>query len=65
MSLRITSNAFLPGTQIPTDYTGDGAARSPPLSWSGVPDDTEELVLIYSNVKAGSLTISPPLSADW
>ena len=52
MSLHITSNAFQPGTPIPQDYTGEGADRSPALSWSGVPDGTEEFVLICDDPDA-------------
>lgn len=52
MSLRITSNVFRSGAPIPTDYTGEGADRSPPLSWSGIPDGTEELALICDDPDA-------------
>ena len=52
MSLRITSSAFPSGQRIPTDHTGDGADRSPPLSWSGVPNGTEELALICDDPDA-------------
>lgn len=52
MSLRITSSAFPSGKRIPQDHTGDGADRSPPLSWSGVPDGTAELALICDDPDA-------------
>lgn len=52
MSLRITSSAFPSGAPIPQDYTGDGADRSPPLSWSGIPDGTKELALICDDPDA-------------
>lgn len=52
MILRITSNAFQSGTPIPKDYSGDGADRSPPLSWSGVPAGTQELALICDDPDA-------------
>lgn len=52
MSLHLTSSAFPSGKQIPTDHTGDGADRSPPLSWSGVPDGTAELALICDDPDA-------------
>ena len=37
MTLRLTSAAFQDGGMIPKTYTCDGADRSPPLEWSGVP----------------------------
>lgn len=52
MSLRIASSAFLSGERIPLDYTGDGADRSPPLTWSRVPDGTLELALICDDPDA-------------
>lgn len=52
MSLRITSNAFLAGTPIPKDHTGEGADRSPALSWSGVPDGTQEFAMICDDPDA-------------
>ncbi len=52
MSLHITSSAFPSGQRIPEDYSGDGADRSPPLSWSGVPDGTAELALICDDPDA-------------
>ncbi len=32
--------------ELPTKHTADGANHSPPLSWSGIPPYTEELVLL-------------------
>ena len=52
MSLRITSSVIPSGKRIPKDYTGDGADRSPPLSWSEVPDGTEEFALICDDPDA-------------
>lgn len=52
MSLHITSIAFPSGQRIPQDYSGDGTDRSPPLSWSGVPDGTVELALICDDPDA-------------
>ena len=45
MSIELTSTAFLEGTTIPKEYTGDGADRSPPLGWSEPPAGTKSLAL--------------------
>ncbi len=46
MAWTISSSAFDDGDMIPEKYTDDGADVSPPLTFEGVPDGTEELVLI-------------------
>jgi Raf kinase inhibitor-like YbhB/YbcL family protein len=43
--LVLTSPAFPTGGAIPVQFSCDGAGVSPPLSWSGVPASTAELVL--------------------
>jgi Raf kinase inhibitor-like YbhB/YbcL family protein len=52
MTLQITSSAFMEGHPIPKKYSGEGADISPPLSWSGVPQNTKELVLICDDPDA-------------
>ena len=52
MSLIIKSEAFAAGEGIPRKYTGDGEDISPPLSWSGVPDNARELALICDDPDA-------------
>ena len=52
MTFQVTSSAFTQGHPIPKKYTGEGADVSPPLSWSGIPDGTEELVLICDDPDA-------------
>jgi Raf kinase inhibitor-like YbhB/YbcL family protein len=52
MSIQITSDAFAPGATIPTRYTGEGDDVSPPLKWSGVPDQAKELALIVDDPDA-------------
>lgn len=52
MTLTITSSAFTQGHPIPKKYTGEGADVSPPLSWSGLPEGTKELVLICDDPDA-------------
>ena len=52
MAIAITSTAFASGEPIPTKYTGEGEDVSPPLSWSGVPENARELVLICDDPDA-------------
>lgn len=50
--LKLTSTAFSKGQPIPQKYTGEGADVSPPLSWSGLPEGTQELALICDDPDA-------------
>ena len=52
MTLSIQSSAFSDGGEIPTLYTCEGKDISPPLSWSGLPDNTQSLVLIVDDPDA-------------
>ena len=52
MTLTITSTAFTQSHPIPKKYSGEGADVSPPLSWSGVPQNAKELVLICDDPDA-------------
>ena len=52
MTIQITSPAFTQGHPIPKKYTGEGANVSPPLSWTGIPEGTKELVLICDDPDA-------------
>jgi Raf kinase inhibitor-like YbhB/YbcL family protein len=52
MMIKITSSAFEEGQRIPKKYTGEGYDVSPPLQWSGVPEETKELVLICDDPDA-------------
>lgn len=52
MTLHVTSPAFVQGHPIPKKHTGEGADLSPPLAWTGVPEDTKELVLICDDPDA-------------
>jgi Raf kinase inhibitor-like YbhB/YbcL family protein len=52
MAIQITSSAFPQGHPIPKKYTGEGADVSPPLSWTGIPERTKELVLICDDPDA-------------
>jgi phosphatidylethanolamine-binding protein (PEBP) family uncharacterized protein len=50
----LASPAISPGGEIPAQYTWDGADISPPLSWSGVPQETRSLVLLVEDPDAPS-----------
>lgn len=52
MALSITSPAFADGGTIPVEFTCDGADRSPPLAWSGVPQGSATLALIVDDPDA-------------
>ena len=55
-SLTIASDAFEDGKPIPRKYTCDGADRSPPLHWQGVPEGTTSLALVVDDPDAPSGT---------
>lgn len=50
--LILQSTAFQDGEPIPPQYTRDGDDISPPLSWSGVPDNARTLALICEDPDA-------------
>ncbi|MGP3948084.1 YbhB/YbcL family Raf kinase inhibitor-like protein [Streptomyces sp. 7N604] len=52
--IELHSAAFSDHSTIPLRYSKDGENVSPPLTWSGVPDDTEELVLLCEDPDAPS-----------
>ena len=52
MQIEVTSTAFGPEEPIPAKYTGEGEDVSPPLSWSKLPEGTEELALICDDPDA-------------
>ena len=49
------------GVMMPRDHTPDGRNLSPPLNWSGVPDGTQELVVVCADFGAGN----PPPWVHW
>jgi Raf kinase inhibitor-like YbhB/YbcL family protein len=55
-SLTLTSPAFAANNPIPRQYTGEGKDISPPLTWSGVPPETQELALICEDPDAPTPT---------
>lgn len=52
MAMEISSPAFAAGGTIPTQYTCQGDNLSPPLSWTGIPEQTKSLVLIIDDPDA-------------
>lgn len=52
MTLTLTSEAFTAGGEIPSQYTCQGDDSSPPLQWSGVPEQARSLVLIVDDPDA-------------
>ena len=52
MTIEVTSPVFSQGQRIPQKYTGEGEDVSPPLFWSGVPEEAKELVLICDDPDA-------------
>lgn len=59
--LEVMSLAFADHAPIPMQYTADGNAGSPPLSWRGVPAGTESIALIVED--ADSPTPEPLVHA--
>ena len=45
-SMQLTSSSFNDGTNIPQQYTGEGADISPQLSWTDAPEATKSFALI-------------------
>lgn len=52
MALRLESPAFAHDEVLPLRHTAEGEDVSPPLVWSGVPEGTQELVLICDDPDA-------------
>ncbi len=48
-AIAVTSLAFVDHGPIPVAYTADGAGRSPPLQWHGVPAGAKSLVVIVED----------------
>ena len=48
----LTSPKFLDGQTIPADFTCDGRNISPPLRWSGAPDNTTQFALLMDDPDA-------------
>lgn len=51
-SIQVASSAFAFGEMIPARYTCDGENLSPPLVWSGIPQDAKSVALIMDDPDA-------------
>lgn len=52
MAISISSPAFSESEKIPPEYTCEGSDISPQLDWSGIPEGTKSLVLIFDDPDA-------------
>lgn len=48
--MRLWSEAFGDGEEIPVEFTRDGRNVSPPLSWADLPAGTREVAVIFEGV---------------
>ncbi|MGH9825684.1 MAG: YbhB/YbcL family Raf kinase inhibitor-like protein [Blastocatellia bacterium] len=51
-AVTLTSRAFQPNMDIPSDYTCDGADQSPDLEWAGLPTGTKSVAVICEDPDA-------------
>jgi Raf kinase inhibitor-like YbhB/YbcL family protein len=54
--LSLSSGSFTHGEAIPSRHALEGENLSPPLSWSGLPDDTRSVALVCEDPDAPSGT---------
>lgn len=52
MKIVVTSSAFKEGEMIPAKYTCDGEDMSPPLGWSGIPQEAKSVAMISDDPDA-------------
>lgn len=52
MAIKLESSAFKEGEMIPSKYTCDGKNISPPLQWSGVPENAKSIAFIVDDPDA-------------
>jgi Raf kinase inhibitor-like YbhB/YbcL family protein len=50
--MKLESDAFADGAEIPRKYTADGIDMSPPLRWADVPPQARSLALVVSDPDA-------------
>ena len=58
MALHVRSAAFADGQSVPQKYTCDGQNVSPPLEWSGAPEQTRSIAVICDDPDAPSGTFT-------
>jgi len=52
MAFQIKTTGFARGEKIPTEFTGDGPDRSPPLAWANAPAGTKAFALVVEDPDA-------------
>jgi Raf kinase inhibitor-like YbhB/YbcL family protein len=50
--LAVSSAAFAPNAEIPTDHTCDGVDTPPPIAWTGAPPGTQSFAVIVDDPDA-------------
>jgi len=50
--IEVRSSAFSEGDRVPKEFTCDGADRSPPIEWSGVPANAQSLAILVDDPDA-------------
>lgn len=63
-SLELSSPAFSDGALLPVQFTCEGEGISPPLNWSGVPDETQSLVVIMDHMPDTRVDSKPQLDLE-
>lgn len=51
-TLTVTSDAVGAGSEIPVEFTCDGAANAPRIEWSAVPPETKSIAILVDNPDA-------------
>jgi Raf kinase inhibitor-like YbhB/YbcL family protein len=52
MTFKLTSTGFDPQAEMPLKYTADGPNVSPPLAWSGAPEQAKTFALVIDDPDA-------------
>ncbi|MEV6929531.1 YbhB/YbcL family Raf kinase inhibitor-like protein [Dactylosporangium sp. NPDC051485] len=58
MTIAVSSPVFREGDEIPRRFTGDGVDVSPPLDFTGLPEQTAELAVLVEDPDAPSGTFT-------